>query len=134
MKAGLDTSIVVRLLTGDPAPLAHEAMAYVAERRRAGDVTLVSDWVLAETYHALQHHYGAPKGEVLDALRRFLASPGIEGTGEVPRVLETPGLESAKPGFIDRVIHRDYLSAGAQEMATFEKASASLDKTRILGS
>jgi predicted nucleic acid-binding protein len=134
VRAGLDTSVVVRLLTGEPEPLAREAMTYLAERRGAGDVALVSDWVLAETYHALQHHFGIPKKEVLDALRDFLSSPGIEGTGEVPGVLETPDLESAKPGFIDRVIHRDYLRSGADEMVTFEKAASVLEGARVLRS
>jgi predicted nucleic-acid-binding protein len=47
-------------------------------------------------------------------------------------VLATPDLESAKPGFIDRVIHRNYLSSGAKEVATFEKAAAKLSHVRVL--
>src|SRR5262245_33744587 len=108
------------------------ALDYLLERKRAGDRVLVSDWVVAEAYYALQHHYGASKKDTLDALRDFLASPGVEATGEVAAVLATPNLESAKPGFIDRVIHQNYLSSGAEEVATFEKASDKLPHVRVL--
>jgi predicted nucleic-acid-binding protein len=129
---GLDTSVLVRVLTGEPRDLALVALSYLLEREQAGDRVLVSDWVLAEAYYALQYHYGASKRDTLDALGDFLASPGIEGTGEVAAVLAIPDLESAKPGFIDRVIHRNYLRSGAEEVATFERAAAKLPNVRVL--
>jgi predicted nucleic acid-binding protein len=129
---GLDTSVLVRVLTGEPRDLALVALDYLVECEKAGDRVLVSDWVIAEAYYALQHHYGASKRETLDALGDFLASPGVEGTGEVAEVLATPNLESAKPGFIDRVIHRNYLRLGAEEVATFERAAAKLPHIRVL--
>jgi len=122
----------VRILTGDPQDLALVAMRFLRERKRLGDRVLVSDWVVAETYYALQHHYGVSKKDTLDALRGFLASPGIEGTGEVTEVLATQNLESAKPGFIDRVIHRNYLRSGAEQVVTFEKAAAKLPSMHVL--
>jgi predicted nucleic acid-binding protein len=103
----------VRLLTGEPQDLALTAMRYLRERERSGDRVLVSDWVVAETYYALQHHYGSKK-DTLKALRELLAFPGIECTGEVAEVLAIPNLQSVKPGFIDRVIHRNYLRSGAE--------------------
>lgn len=132
MIVGIDTSVLVRLLTGEPRDLALVALGYVLDHEKAGDRVLVSDWVLAEAYYALQHHYGASKRDTLDALSAFLASPGIEGTGEAAVVLATPNLESAKPGFIDRVIHRNYLQSGAEEVATFERAGAKLPQVRVL--
>lgn len=132
MTVGLDTSVLVRVLTGEPRDLALVALSYLLEREQAGDRVLVSDWVVAEAYYALQHHYGASKRDTLEALGDFLASPGIEGTGEVAAVLATPDLESAKPGFIDRVIHRNYLRSGAEEVATFERAAAKLSNVRVL--
>lgn len=133
MKVGLDTSVVVRVLSGDPQNLAVAALRYLRDRQQAGDLTLVSDLVLAETYHAFQYHYGASKQDTLSALRNFLASPGIEGTGEVAEILKTPNLESAKPGFVDRVIHQDYISSGADLMATFETAGSKLPQVQLLG-
>ncbi len=132
MTVGLDTSVLVRLLSGQPADLAMIALRYVLQQKKVGNRVLVSDLVLAEAYYALQHHYGATKKETLAALRDLLASPGISGTGEVAEVLETPSLESAKPGFLDRVIHRHYLRSGAEEVATFELASARLPGVNVL--
>ncbi len=132
MTSGLDTSVVVRLLTGEPEELALVALRYLREQLRAEDRVLVSDWVLAEAYYALQHHYGASKKETLHALRSFLETPGVEGMGESAGVIATPGLESAKPGFIDRVIHANYLRSGVDEFVTFEKAAVKLPAVRVL--
>jgi predicted nucleic acid-binding protein len=129
---GIDTSVLVRVLTGEPRELALLALDYLLDREKAGDRVLVSDLVLAEAYYALQHHYGASKKEALNALGAFLASPGIEGTGEAAAVISTPNLESAKPGFIDRVIHRTYLHSGVEEVATLERAAARLPQVRVL--
>ena len=132
MIVGLDTSVLVRVLVGEPEELAARAASYLLERQDAGDQVWVSDWVLAETYYALQHHYGVPKKDVLDALRGFLAAPGIRCPGEASQVLDTPRLETAKPGFVDRLIHRDYLRAGAVELVTFERSVARLPQVRVL--
>jgi len=132
VRAGLDTSVVVRLLTGKPEELALVALRYLPEQLQAAHRVLVSDWVLAEAYYALQHHYKASKKETLDALRSFLETPGVEGTGEVPDVIATPRLESANPGFIDRVIHANYLRSGVEEVVTFERSAAKLPSVRVL--
>ena len=129
---GLDTSVVVRLLTLDPPQLASRALDYLRERQMAGDVICVSDWVLAEAYYALQHHYGVPKKEVLDALRQFTSSPGVKVSETAAKVLALPGLESARPGFIDRLIHRQYLQEGVSEVATFERSASKLPRARVL--
>jgi predicted nucleic acid-binding protein len=132
LTVGLDTSVLIRLLTGEPRELALLALDYLLDREKAGDRVLVSDWVIAETYYALQHHYRVSKRDALKTLADFLASPGIQGTGEAAEVLSTPNLASAKPGFIDRVIYRDYLRSGAEEVATFEGAAARLPQFRVL--
>lgn len=132
MIIGLDTSVLVRLLAGDPRDLAVEALRFLVERREAGDRLTVSELVLAETYYALQHHYGASKRNALAALREFLATSGIDGGGDVAEVLATPGLASAKPGFIDRLIHGSYLRSGAERVATFERAAAKLPAVLVL--
>ena len=93
---------------------------------------LVSDWVVAEAYHALQHHYGNSKKDALEALRAFLAAPGVENSGGAAEILARPHLESARPGFIDRIIHRDYQRSHAEAMVTFEKAAAKLPGVQVL--
>ena len=126
MKVGLDTSVVVRLLTGEPADLAQIALRFVRQREQAKDRLLVSDEVLAETYYAVQHYYEVSKEDALAALRDFVSTPTIEATGEAAQVLETPNLHSARPGFVDRLIHAGYRRAGADQIATFERAARRL--------
>ena len=132
MIVGLDTSVIVRLLSRDPLDLASCALDYLQKRQAAGDVVHVSDWVLAEAYYALQHHYGVPKKNVLDALRQFIASPGVKASEAIMAVLALDNLESARPGFIDRLIHRKYLDEGVTEVVTFERSARKLPRMRIL--
>src|SRR2546425_12681128 len=60
-----------------------EAHARAARRRleraaEAGETVLVSDLVITEAYHALQHHYGVPKGEARPLLLRLRESPAVQ--------------------------------------------------------
>jgi predicted nucleic-acid-binding protein len=131
MKVGLDTSVVLRLLLGQPTDQSLRAVAFLEEVARRGDQAVVSDLVVAETYFALQYHYGVPKKEALLALRRMLGDGEIEPQGVASEVLTTEGLASAKPGFVDRLIQGAYVSTGGS-MATFEKASGKLKSVRVL--
>lgn len=133
MKTGLDTSVVVRVFTEDPPQQAAEAAHWIAGQRAQGNAPWVSDLVVAEAYFALQAHYGVPKKEALAALREFLESGDVTPTGralEVLRSLERP--ESAKPGFIDRIIHAEITTRGGK-LTTFEKSAAKLSDTIVLG-
>jgi predicted nucleic acid-binding protein len=131
MKVGLDTSVVLRLLLGEPTDQSQRAVAFLEDAARRGDQVLVSDLVVAETYFALQYHYGVPKKEALAALRRMFADGEIESQGVAAEILAAEGLASAKPGFVDRLIQGTYVSTGGA-MATFEKASGKLKSVRVL--
>ncbi len=92
---------------------------------------MVSDLVVAETYFALQHHYGVPKAEAQAALRQMFAAGEIESSGAAGEVLALPGLARAKPGLVDHLIHGAYASREGA-MATFEKAAGKLRSVRVL--
>lgn len=104
MICGLDTSIVLRLLTGEPRELALRVVNRVMAITRSGGLT-VSDLVATESYFALQHHYKLPKAEALSALATLGAGDGIRFSGAAGAVLRTKGLAQANPGFADRLIH-----------------------------
>jgi hypothetical protein len=87
---------------------------------------------VAETYYALQHHYRVGKNDALKALARLFGDGEIESMGDAADVLVTRSLASAKPGFVDRLIHRGYIAGGGR-MATFETASAKLTSVVVLG-
>lgn len=131
MKSGLDTSVVLRLLTGKPQDLALLAASHVEASLSAGHTVFVSDLVVSESYFALQHHYGLSKTQALDVLGQFLQQSGVEPLGAARRVLGMPNQASAKPGLVDRLIHAEY-SKVADEMLTFEKPAARLSKVRVL--
>lgn len=131
MNVGLDTSVVLRFLVGEPADQAQAALLYLRKIQQEGGRAIVSDLVVAEVYFALQYHYQAPKAEALKGLRQFLAAKGIENAGVAVAVLATPHLESAKPGFIDRIIHQQYIEK-ADTVATFEKSARKLPGTVVL--
>ena len=131
MTVGLDTSVVLRLLTGQPAAQAAAAVAFLDDLQRRGDRAILSDLVVAETCFALQHHYGVKKADALGALHRLFEDGEIQATGGAGEVLATRGLASAKPGFVDRLIHRAYVTGGGR-MATFETASAKLPAVVVL--
>jgi predicted nucleic-acid-binding protein len=127
---GLDTSVVVRLLTGDPRDQAEIAAAFLSESHAAGDRLLVTDLVLAEAYFALQTKYRVPKAEALRRLREFVESGEVEA-GVAAGVLQTPNLASAKPGFVDRLIHGAYAD-GQARLVSFEKSAGKLADARVL--
>ena len=131
MTHGLDTSVVVRLLTGDPRDQADIASAFLSEAHAAGDRLLVTDLVLAEAYFALQSKYQVPKAEALRRLREFVEGGEIEA-GVATEVLQTPNLASAKPGFVDRLIHATYTEEQAR-LVSFEKSAGKLADARVLG-
>ena len=131
MKTGLDTSVVLRLLLGQPREQALRAVAFLDELAHAEHRAVVSDLVVAEAYFALQHHYGVSKQDALMGLRRLFADGEIEPLGAAAQVLATEGLASAKPGFVDRLIHGAYTNA-VDEMVTFEKAGGKLKSVRVL--
>ena len=128
---GLDTSVVLRLLVGEPEEQAQAAQTFLDELFEAGEKAAVSDLVGSEVYFALQFHYKVPTSEALAPLKAMFQSGEVASLGRADRILETRGLASAKPGFVDRLIHAEY-EANTDAMATFEKKAARLASTRIL--
>lgn len=122
---GLDTSVVVRFLIGKPADQYVLAVAQLDAIRAQGKLAAVSDLVVAESYFALQHHFSVSKDDALRALDQFLSSPEIVSLGEAFDILRQGNLSRAKPGFVDRIIHAQYLRETCQ-MVSFEKAAAKL--------
>lgn len=132
MTYGLDTSFVLRLMTGEPGELALEAVRHLALLREAGADCFISDLVASETYYALQFHYKMPKEAALSALTVLgQGGDGIRFSGATGNVLQTPRLSRAMPGFVDRLIHADYRQAG-HSMLTCEHAAGKLDNVRVV--
>lgn len=130
MTHGLDTSVVMRLLTGDPRDQAESAAAFLSDSKAAGDRLLVTDLVIAEVYFALQSKYKVPKAEALLRLREFVGGGEVEA-GAASNVLQMSNLASAKPGFVDRLIHAAYADDQAR-LVSFEKSAGKLAGAKVL--
>lgn len=73
MSALLDTSMLVRYLTGDPPDLADQAAGVIDQE---GEL-LITDVVLAETAYVLTSIYKVPRAAVVDHLILFIQKENI---------------------------------------------------------
>lgn len=86
MAIGLDTSVVLRLLIGEPRLQVEIARRRIERALAVAEKVVVTDLVIAETFHALRHHYGVPETVALSRLQEFLSSDVVHldpaGAGE----------------------------------------------------
>ena len=104
---GIDTSILVRLLTGDPAEGFQRTTLCLRKLVEEDDAEIVvSNQVIVEAYIALQHHYKISKADARGALRSVLRSGLIspQNGAAVFRALDAAG----GCGLVDRLIVDDY--------------------------
>jgi len=127
---GIDTSILVRLVTGDPEREFDECvrrLSVLVERHDAE--VFASNQVIGETYVALQHHYGVAKVDARAALASVLKSglvAPLNGAGVLAALEARTGC-----GLLDRLIADDYLRAGLVTL-TLDRKMAGLQQARRL--
>lgn len=131
LRYSLDTSFLIRLLTGDPVPQFHLAAGFLEKCRREEGVAEVIDLVLAEAYFALQYHYGFPKDAALKSLNQFAEQPVVAVSQHALEILSWPGLSSANPGFVDLLIH-GFSRTKNCKLVTFEKKARKLEGVIVL--
>ncbi len=127
----LDTSFVLRILVSQPPELFRLASAFLAEQRAADVPIHISDLVLAEAYFALQTFYQLTKSDSIAAISSLAQCGGVIVSPVASEVLALPNLASAKPGFVDRLIHGESQTSG-HTLVTFEKAAKKLAGTAVL--
>ena len=127
---GIDTSILVRLLTGEPASDFEYCVAKLTGlvEDSAAEI-FASNQVIGEAYVAVQHHYGVTKADarsgLIDVLRSGLVAP-LNG----PSVIET--LKASEgPGLFDRLIADDYRRVGLETL-TLDRRMSGLPLVRRL--
>lgn len=126
---GIDTSVLVRLITGEPP----DAFAHCVERLNAlvvsGAEIFASNQVIGEAYVAVQHHYHVSETDARSELSRALTSGLVSPLNgrAVIEALETSG----GPGLFDRLIADDYSRADLQVL-TLDRRMATLPDVRQL--
>ncbi|WP_396202077.1 PIN domain-containing protein [Gemmatimonas sp.] len=131
MSIGLDTSVVLRLLTGVPAKQADAARTMLGASR---DAICISDLVISETYFALRHHYAVPHDDAAHALAALLDDPRVQCTGVAKRVVQDATARAASrstPGLMDQLILADY-RANQCTVATFDRELAKADGAQLV--
>jgi predicted nucleic-acid-binding protein len=73
VSAFVDTSVLVRHLTGDSPEVAARATDFL----RAEDELLVVDLVVAETIYVLESFYEAPRASIAESLRSLMAMDSV---------------------------------------------------------
>lgn len=118
--AFVDTSFVVRYLTGDP-----EAMSQAAAEIIDSDAALVlSLLVLVETCYVLESVYRAPRDEVVNAVVGLVQRRNVVVLGlPKPSVLTALTLcqGSGRVSYVDAVTWAQALQAGATHVYTFDR-------------
>jgi len=132
---GLDTSVIVRFLTGEPEDLAEVARDRIGDALQNGDELVIADMAVAESYYVLHKIYNIPKKAAIAALLDLFRQPGFrsETNGVARKVLEeTASSHAQSPGLVDRMLHAGY-QRECNRMLTFDKALAKLDGVESLG-
>ena len=130
MSIGLDTFVVIRLLTGELVAAATQAQARLLAAHRLRQQVIVSDVVLAEAYHALKYHYDIEPKAIRQTLLHMLSSGMVQAeTGSAALAVLSEKL-SSKAGFVDRLIQARY---HADQRSTWTLDQAKLGKAEFIG-
>ncbi|MBI2941736.1 MAG: PIN domain-containing protein [Chloroflexi bacterium] len=120
MSAHIDTSVVVRYLTGDPPSLADQA----ARILDGESDLLVTDVVLAETAYVLTSVYRVPRQVVVDHLIGFIQKENITVSGlDKATVIQALLLcrPSGRVSFADALVWSAARSAGVRTIYSFDE-------------
>ena len=124
---GLDTTVILRLLTGEPEKQFEKAKRFLEEQLTNNKKLFVSDLVVAEACFALHYHYKVPKAEAIARLDSLLSSGMIHPTpGSVCQKVMKERLNH-QAGFVDQMIHEQY-GVVTEHTASFDKLMCKLPR------
>lgn len=120
MNGILDTSVIVRYLTGDPPDLADRAATIID----TGADLLVTDVALVETAYVLTTVYGVPREVAVDYLITFLQKKNIYTLG-LDKDMALHALLLCRPSgrvsFADAMVWAAARSSGSQVIYSFDE-------------
>ena len=128
---GIDTPVLVRLVTGEPEPDFRHCVNELRILIDGQDAEIfASNQVIGETYIVLQHHYGISAADaragLVDVLTSGMVAP-LNGQSVVLALRASGG-----SGVFDRLIADGY-SHGNLETLTLDRRMARLPNVRRLG-
>lgn len=119
---GLDTNVVVRLLTQDDPEQAGRARRALEKLRDRGEPAWIGVIVVCEVVRVLKARYGFGRGEIAGALRKLLhADPFVVEEAEiVGQALDR--WEAGRGDLADYLIGLRNEAAGCESILTFDRA------------
>ena len=118
MSVLLDTNIVVRHLTGDPADMAAQSTAFLG----AESELLLADLIVAETVYVLESYYQAPRSQVAEAVRSLIAFPSIVTVDPALLLRAIEVYEVDRIDFAEAYLVACAESSGVNRVASFDKS------------
>lgn len=114
----MDTNVLVRHLTGDPARMAARATAYLAVE---SDL-LLTDLVVAETVYVLESFYEAPRVQVAEAIRSILAFASVVSIDPALLLRAVEVYETDRLDFAEAYLVACAESTGIHRIASFDRS------------
>ena len=117
MTVFLDTNILVRHLTGDPADMAARATAFLASE----PVLLVADLIVAETIYVLESFYETPRSQIADAIRSLMAFAPVVTVDPALLLRAVEVYETERLDFAEAYLVACAESTGVMRVASFDR-------------
>jgi predicted nucleic-acid-binding protein len=118
LSAFVDTNVLVRHLTGDPAPMAAKATAFLRQEQEL----LLTDVVVAETVYVLESFYESPREQVAQAIQALLAMPSVVAIDGALLRRATEVYEVDRLDFAEAYLVACAESTGVNRIASFDQS------------
>ncbi len=128
-RLGIDTSVLVRLMTSQPAAAHEHCVRELTALANAGVEVVASNQAIGEAYISVQFHYGSSREAASRSLLNVFES-GLVKPLNGPPVLDALR-ETGQPGLFDRLIVDGYTQDGLETL-TLDRRMARLPRARLL--
>jgi predicted nucleic-acid-binding protein len=118
VRAFVDTNILVRHLTGDPACQARRATACLA----SAEHLFLADLVVAETVYVLESFYEVPREQVAEAIRSILAFRAVVTLDPATLLRAVEVYESDRLDFAEAYLVACAEGSGVGAVVSFDKS------------
>lgn len=122
----LDTNVLVRFVTGEPADQAGQVADLFAAAEAGAAKLAISPLVLAEAVFVLTGFYGHPRAKVAEVLGHLVSCPGVHADDHdcMARALRLFG--AGKLDFVDCYLAATSITSG-REIVSFDRDFDKLD-------
>ncbi|HUP69141.1 MAG TPA: PIN domain-containing protein [Acidimicrobiales bacterium] len=114
----VDTNVLVRHLTGDPAGMAARATAFLGNETEL----LLTDVITAETVYVLESFYEAPREQVAQAVRSLVAFDSIICVDPALILRSIEVYETERIDFAEAYLVACAESSGVGKVASFDRS------------